>query len=101
MAGRGRKSEEEKRFNEVLGRRIAGARMASGMTLGELAKSAGISRNALYWYEVGRTSCPPMVLQRIALALGLSVTALMPKTTNSVFLLEAAQNLIVSSAERK
>jgi transcriptional regulator with XRE-family HTH domain len=79
------KSEEARQFDQALGRRIAGARQAAGMKCKELAAAAGISPAGLYWYETGGTSCPPIVLSRIAQALGVSVTALMPKYISSSF----------------
>lgn len=80
MSGkRKRASEEMRRYNEALGRRIAGARKASGLKCKELAAKARITPSNLYWYESGRANCPPLVAARIARALQISVSSLYPK----------------------
>lgn len=76
---RARTSGAARRYNEALGRKIAGARQASGMKCAELAAAAEITPGALYNYETGRTTCPPLVLARMARALKMPVGALMPK----------------------
>ena len=74
--GRRAKSEEELDFNVALGRKIAAARRDKGMTLEELAKGLGVSKQRLHWYEIGRSSVPAHLLKELARALSLSVTEL-------------------------
>jgi transcriptional regulator with XRE-family HTH domain len=91
---RGAKSAEARQFDEALGRRMEAVRKRAGIKGTELAAAAGISQQALNGYESGRTSCPPIVLWRIAAALAVSVTSVMPKTTNSCYLEKARQGLL-------
>ena len=72
-------------FDEIVGRRIEGARKATGWTAKELARATQMSPSAIWSYESGRTTCPARALQRIAKALDVSVTALMPKSTQCGF----------------
>jgi transcriptional regulator with XRE-family HTH domain len=79
------RSEEVKEFDAAVGRRIEMTRKALGIAGVGLAQAAGISQQSLDSYESGRTSCPPIKLSKIASALGVSVAALVPKTTTCGF----------------
>jgi len=71
--------EEERRFNEELGRRISVTRLALHMKAGDLAKAVGISKQSLCDYESGARTCPPRIIRRVADKLGISTGALMPR----------------------
>ena len=75
------KSKLDWEFDAALGKRIALTRKALGVKAIDLARSAGILQQTLSSYECGNTTCSPLVLRRIANALGVSVAALVPNTT--------------------
>lgn len=56
-------------------------RKALGLSGVKLAKLAGMPQQSLVAYECGRISCPPLRLSKIAAALGVGVSALVPKTS--------------------
>jgi transcriptional regulator with XRE-family HTH domain len=60
----------------TIGDRIRSARVAAGMHQAELAKRAGVARQAIESIEAGRVSMP-RALKEIAEALGTSVDALL------------------------
>lgn len=76
-------SEREKRFNVCVGQRICRARKAAGLTAKQLASAAGISDAQVYWYEIGRSRCPPFVLSAFARRMKVSLRDLVPNTTYS------------------
>lgn len=73
------KTGAAQRYDEALGRRISGAREASGMKCKTLAAAVGVSEGALYNYESGLRTCPAIVLQRISEALGVPTSKLLPQ----------------------
>ncbi len=73
-----RSSEEARRYNQAVGASIIRARRLAAVRCIDLARWVKISREALYSYESGRTSCPPMVLARIAQRLKVSLDELLP-----------------------
>jgi len=79
MAGRRAKSDSEKQFNSAVGARIEAERAACGLSHKELAARIGISSSHLYFYETGRSACPPYRLRRLACALGIEVQRLLPQ----------------------
>jgi transcriptional regulator with XRE-family HTH domain len=79
------KSAEMWQFDQALGNQIVKARKLAGMRCKELSAAAGISPSGLYSYEAGRTSCPPFMLSRLAHALQISITALIPNPTSCSF----------------
>lgn len=64
-----------------LGSRIRLARQNAGLRIGELARSAGVSRDSLSDYEVDRTDPPAKVLRAIAEATNVSADWLLFGTT--------------------
>lgn len=76
------KPDEMREFDRALGKRIELTRTALEMRVNDLARAAGITAGGLYNYEAGIRTCPPAILAKIAAAMGVSVTALMPKFTN-------------------
>lgn len=81
MARRKPKSEEELRFNVVLGTRIEMARKRAGLSQSELAAAIEISQSQVMCYESGEHRCPPFRLSRIADTLGVELAKLVPKIT--------------------
>lgn len=81
VGGRQPRSSDETRFNELLGSHIARARRFREISMPELAAAVGVSRSQLYHWESGRDRVPVWRLHKISVALGVSVTALMPKST--------------------
>lgn len=73
------KTNEAQSYDEALGRRISGARVASGMKCKTLAAAVGVSERALYQYEAGIRACPAIVIQRISEVLGISTAKLLPR----------------------
>ena len=78
MAKRGRRalSPSERRFNELVGKRIEALRKQAGISGTELARVLGISRSQLYWMESGRTAATPYTLLAISMRLGVKVSVL-------------------------
>ena len=76
--------EAQRSFNAALGRRIAGARMASGMTQKQLAEAVDIGRSTLGHYEQGVRDCLVISIARIAQVLGISTDALFPRFVSSL-----------------
>jgi len=91
---RGAKSAEARQFDEALGRRIEAVRKRAGIKGMELAAAVGITPSALYRYEAGVCACPQFVLWKIAGALAVSVTSVMPTYQNTTFLERARQGLL-------
>lgn len=81
VGGRRPRSNDETRFNELLGSHIARARRFRNVSMPDLAAAVGVSRTQLYHWESGRDRIPVFRLHAIAGTLGVSVTALMPKST--------------------
>lgn len=73
-----RKSAERRCYDAQLGRRIERLRKGRKMPLAKLAAAVDVTPNCLYFYETGSVSCPVFVLARLASALGVSVSVLMP-----------------------
>ena len=73
---------ERRRFNEALGRKIQGARQASGMKAVDLARAIGASGVTICRYESGERECPLGALRRIAEALKIEPGALLPRFTS-------------------
>lgn len=61
-----RKTREQLRGDERLGREIERLRKARGWNRRELADRLRLTAQGLYWIEVGRTSCSAGRLQQIA-----------------------------------
>lgn len=61
----------------AVGRRIREVREAAGMSFGELATAAGISRGYVYRLETGQQNASIRSLSRIAVALSTSLSALL------------------------
>jgi transcriptional regulator with XRE-family HTH domain len=78
MGRRGGKTEEERRFDAEVGRRIELLRVARRVTQRELAKAAKLESAQLYSYESGGSRCPPFRLRLIASYLDVEVGALIP-----------------------
>lgn len=72
-------SEEMRRFNEEVGRRIAAARRELGVSGVELARAAEIAPSALCAFESGERRCAAYILARLAAALRVGVADLIPK----------------------
>jgi transcriptional regulator with XRE-family HTH domain len=81
MARRKPKTEEESRFNYMVGLRIEAGRKKALLTQAQLAQAVGISRAQLGFYESGDQRCPPYRLAGIAYRLGVEVSNLIPKVT--------------------
>jgi transcriptional regulator with XRE-family HTH domain len=79
------KSDAMRSFDIEVGKRLVSVRERLDLRVKDVASAGGISPAALYFYETGKTTCPPMVLARIAAGLGISITVLIPKTINSSF----------------
>lgn len=60
-----------------MGRRIREAREAAGMSFGELATAAGISRGYVYRMEAGKQNASIRSIARISVALSTTISALM------------------------
>lgn len=61
----------------AMGGRIREAREAAGMSFGELAAAAGISRGYVYRLETGKQNASIRSLSRIAVALSTTLSALL------------------------
>jgi transcriptional regulator with XRE-family HTH domain len=70
-------NEERKTVNRIVGRRIAAARRAAGLTQAELAARLAYPRDTLIHYEHGRRVLAVDRLAAIATALGLHPAALL------------------------
>jgi transcriptional regulator with XRE-family HTH domain len=80
MARRKRiRSESEEQFNSELGKRIEQLRRKRGFSQKSFAQAVQISPQQLYWYEVGRNTCPPVLLARMAYVLVVTLTDLVPE----------------------
>jgi len=71
------KSEAEQFFREV-GKRIASARKELNLTQTQLAEKLGVKQQAIASYEVGRRRVPLAFLVKLAEALYVDVTDLLP-----------------------
>jgi hypothetical protein len=71
------RTEDERKFDLLVGRRIMLARKGRKIRGVTLAKHAGLSFQRLYWIESGGR-CPLYVLAQIAAALGVRVSELLP-----------------------
>jgi transcriptional regulator with XRE-family HTH domain len=71
------KSEEQRRMDERIGRRIEAVRKATGKKASVLAREVELSPKTLCGYEAGRSSVPTSVLLKIAKALEISLHVLM------------------------
>lgn len=79
-----RASQEQKQFDVAVGQRIELTRRAMGFSGDDFAEAIGIGRTTLYYLESGRHACSPFLLSRIAMTLGVSVSALVPKSKEFV-----------------
>jgi len=70
-------SAKDKSFYTQLGRRIAQARKAAGITQVELARTLGVAQQTLAHYEGGVSRIAVALLPRVAEALGTTVEALL------------------------
>lgn len=70
-------SAKDKSFYQQLGRRIAEARKAAGITQVELAQTLGVAQQTLAHYEGGVSRIAVALLPRVAEALGTSVEELL------------------------
>jgi transcriptional regulator with XRE-family HTH domain len=68
---------EDEVFYQALGRRIAEARKAQGITQVQLAKILGVSQQTIAHYEGGRLRLVASLLPQIARAIGMPVIELM------------------------
>jgi len=75
------KSEAEQFFRDV-GRRIASARKELNLTQAQLADKLGVKQQAIASYEVGRRRVPLAFLVKLAEALYVEVTDLLPLQSN-------------------
>lgn len=80
MAKRKAIRKQELEFNVSVGQRILRARKVAGLTAQQLAVAAGISAAQVYWYETGRSRCPPFVLSCFAWRMKVSLRDLVPNT---------------------
>ena len=76
------KSEAEQFFREV-GKRIAAARKELNLTQAQLAEKLGVKQQVIASYEVGRRRVPLAFLVKLAEALYVEVTDLLPLKGNS------------------
>lgn len=74
-----RANQDAKQFDAAVGQRIELTRKAVGVSGDDLAKRLGIGRTTLYYLESGRHSCSPFLLALIAMELGVSTSALIPR----------------------
>jgi transcriptional regulator with XRE-family HTH domain len=88
---RTRKSQRAWEYDASVGKRIALARRRFRVKALDMAEAIGVSQQALSSYECGRTACPPIILAKIALALGISVSVLIPRTTTCCFIARQPQ----------
>jgi transcriptional regulator with XRE-family HTH domain len=65
--------DQQQRFNEELGARIAELRVAHDLTQQRLADALGISQQTLGHYEVGRTRFSVAILVELSSIFGMSV----------------------------
>lgn len=70
-------SAKDKAFYTQLGRRIAQARKAAGITQVELAQTRGVAQQTLAHYEGGISRSSVALLPRVADSLGTTVEALL------------------------
>jgi DNA-binding XRE family transcriptional regulator len=68
--------DADREFLRRLGQRVADHRTARGMTQGELASAAGITRGHVCLVEKGRHNVTVVLLRRLADAVGVPVAAL-------------------------
>jgi transcriptional regulator with XRE-family HTH domain len=94
---RRRKSQADWEYDAAVGKRIAMTRTALHVRALDLAAAVQVSQQALSSYECGRTSCSPVVLARIAAALGVSLSALMPSTTTCCLFVESRKKSLQSA----
>lgn len=73
-----KEQEEQKHALDFLANSIKALRKQRGYTQQQLAEKAGISRNSIIKYENGDMSPSVQALQLIAMALGVSISALVP-----------------------
>ncbi|MDR3741614.1 MAG: helix-turn-helix transcriptional regulator [Terracidiphilus sp.] len=73
------RSVSEEQFNAEMGKRIEAIRRKRGFTQVDFARAVQISPQQLYWYEVGRNTCPPVLLARMAYVLVVALTDLVPE----------------------
>jgi transcriptional regulator with XRE-family HTH domain len=73
-----KRNAEQIAFDAAVGRRIESMRKARGIGASQLARRVGITPQRLYWYEVGK-GCPLHIIGKIADALALPLTDLMPE----------------------
>lgn len=69
-----KKTQEDVEFDARVGKRIEAARKKKGLGGVHFAARVGITQQALYWYEAGRSSCPFRVLMKMATELGMRVS---------------------------
>jgi transcriptional regulator with XRE-family HTH domain len=74
-----KKTDEQLRVDEQIGRRIEGLRKARSMSAVDLSRELGIGRSRLYSYESGKSACPAALLAKIAAALDVGVGFLLKR----------------------
>jgi transcriptional regulator with XRE-family HTH domain len=70
--------QAEKRLYRLIGERVSSARSSTGLSQNKLAKKLGLSRVSVVNIEKGRQRPPVHVLWKIAEALGVEITDLIP-----------------------
>ncbi len=68
---------KDKAFYEQLGRRIAEARKAAGITQVELAQALGVAQQTMAHYEGGVSRIPVALLPVVARSVGVSIDTLL------------------------
>ena len=63
----------------MIGPIIKAARLASGLTLAEIGKALGVTRQYVYAWEAGRRNHGPKHLAKLAEVLGLEIADLLPR----------------------
>jgi transcriptional regulator with XRE-family HTH domain len=65
-------------MHDELGRRVRAIRLASGLTIGELAERSGLSKSFISMLENGKTNISATRLQRLAAVFGLGAADFLP-----------------------
>jgi len=71
-------NKAEERLYRLVGERVSSARIGTGLSQTKLAKKLGLSRVSIVNIEKGRQRPPLHVLWKIAEALGIEITDLIP-----------------------
>lgn len=89
--GRRRKEPKDTTTDVVIGSLISDARLSKKVSAVRLANQVGISKQMLYSYETGSTSCTVRVLLKFAEALDVEVYQLIPKASKILPTLQSRQ----------